>query len=367
MISRIAQSETTFGDIKVNNRLIMAPMSRNRATATGEATALMAKYYAQRASAGLIISEGIQPSEVGQGFANTPGLFTKSQVESWQHVTNAVHAKGGKIVAQIMHAGRIGHPSIYPSHHVSLAPSPVPAKGKAFTPDGMQTYPVPREMSLGDIAQTVADHTHSARLAIDAGFDGIEIHAGNGFLIHQFIAENTNLRTDRYGGNIPNRISFALEVINACVDEIGASRVGVRLSPANPYNDINEGDTQAIYQALIPSLPKHLAYVHVMEANNRKQTDAIREMWAGPLILNPHEDQSSWPASSNVLDPLLSSGLAEGISLGALFLANPDLVARLKKGFKLNLPDETTYYGGAEHGYTDYPTMENILAESSDE
>lgn len=360
MTDKIINTSTTFGDIKTQNRLVMAPMSRNRATVHGEATALMAKYYTQRASAGLIISEGIQPCEVGQGFANTPGLYTEEHVESWQQVTKAVHAAGGKIVAQIMHAGRIGHPSLYPSNHTSIAPSSVRANGKVFTPDGMQSYPEPREMSLGDIAQAVADHANCARMAIEAGFDGIEVHAGNGFLIHQFMAENTNHRADRYGGDILSRISFAQESVEACVDAIGASRVGVRISPANPYNDIVEGNTKAIYDALVPSLPMHLAYLHVMEANNRSQTQAIREIWSGPLILNPHQDQSAWPASPSVLEPLLSSGLAEGVALGALFLANPDLVARLQSGSKLNEPDEATFYGGAERGYTDYPTLEEV-------
>ncbi|MBF2714517.1 alkene reductase [Agrobacterium vitis] len=361
MITDLTFQSTAYGAIRVANRLVMAPMSRNRATVQGHATALMAKYYGQRASAGLIVSEGMHPCQVGQGFANAPGLFTNEQAASWKPVTKAVHDKGGKIVAQLMHAGRIGHPDLYPSAHRSIAPSAVAAAGEAYTPGGMKPYPLPREMTVADIEQAIADYVNAARLAIEAGFDGIEVHAGNGFLIHQFLSQNTNHRIDQFGGPVENRIRFAQQTIAACAEAIGAGRVGVRISPANPYNDIAEGDTDAIYRALVPSLSCDLAYLHIMEANNRDMTQQIRALWQGPFILNPHKDTRSWPTSTEVISPILNENLADGVALGALFLANPDLVARLKVDAVLNLPDEATFYGGDSRGYTDYPTLDQVV------
>lgn len=360
MVETLAFTPYQFGAIKASNRLVMAPMSRNRATPDGCATALMAEYYAQRASAGLIVSEGIQPCITGQGFMNSPGLHSPRQVDSWRQVTSAVHAKGGKIVAQIMHAGRIGHPSLYASAHQSLAPSAIPAAGMAFTPTGPLPYPVPQAMSLTDVARVIEEHAHAAHNAIEAGFDGIEVHAGNGFLIHQFLSTNVNQRDDKYGGETAGRIRFACEVIEASAQAIGAARIGVRISPANTYNDLEEGDTAGLYRSLVSSLPAGLAYLHVMESNNRPQTQAIRALWKGPLILNPHSDQYAWPASSGMLEATLNSGLADAVCFGALFLANPDLVERIRSGAGFNAVDEKTFYGGDERGYTDYPTLERL-------
>ncbi|ASM78361.1 12-oxophytodienoate reductase [Vitreoscilla filiformis] len=345
------------------NRLVMAPMTRNRATPDGQATALMARYYAQRASAGLIISEGIQPSPVGQGFMNTPGLHDARQVGSWRQVTQAVHAQGGRIVAQLMHAGRIGHPSLYASAHQPIGPSALPAAGVAFTPSGPQPYPVPRALSLDEIRQTCADFAQAARNALDAGFDGVEVHAGNGFLLHQFMARNCNARTDAYGGSPANRVRFTLEVVNAVSQAIGAERTGVRISPANPYNDIDEGESAALYRALVPELPA-LAYLHIMEAGNRAQTLEIRRLWAGRLVLNPHADARSWPATPQVIEPLLRNGVVDAVCFGALFLANPDLVERLSRQAELNSADPTTFYGGGAKGYTDYPTLSEVESAS---
>lgn len=360
MVATLAFTPYQFGAIKAFNRFVMAPMSRNRATPDGCATALMAEYYAQRASAGLIVSEGIQPSSVGQGFMNSPGLHSARQIDSWRQVTSAVQAKGGRIVAQIMHAGRIGHPSLYASAHRSLAPSAIPATGTVFTPTGPLPYAVPQAMSLTDVARAIEEHAQAAHNAIEAGFDGIEIHAGNGFLIHQFLSTNVNQRNDKYGGNTDGRIRFAREVIDASVRAIGAERIGVRISPANTYNDLEEDDTAGLYHSLVSSLPAGLAYLHVMESNNRPQTKAIRALWKGPLILNPHSDQYAWPASSGMLDATLNSGLADGVCFGALFLANPDLVERVRTGAGFNPVDEKTFYGGDERGYTDYPTLKEL-------
>ena len=223
----------SFGKITLANRLVMAPMTRNRAKPCGGATELMAEYYAQRASAGLIITEGTQPSQVGQGFLNTPGLHHPEQVRSWRAVTDAVHARGGSIVVQLMHSGRIGHPSLYDSAHRYVAPSPVAAAGQCFTPDGPRDYPVPHELTAEEIAATVQDFVTASRNAVEAGFDGVQLHAGKGFLLHQFLAESTNHRTDAYGGSLANRIRLTVEVTEAVTKAIGNERTSVRVSPGN--------------------------------------------------------------------------------------------------------------------------------------
>ena len=233
---------TTFGALHPANRLVMAPMSRNRANADGTPTELMATYYAQRADAGLIITEGTQPSQVAQGFMNTPGLHNAAQAAAWRDVTDAVHARGGLIAVQLMHAGRIGHPSLYPSAHQSVAPSSIPAAGTGFTPEGLMEYPEPRTLTPEEINETINDFVCASRLAIDAGFDAVEIHGGNGFLLHQFLAANTNLRDDEHGGDPKRRVKLTEQVVHAVADAIGPDRVGLRISPGNPYNDIDEGD-----------------------------------------------------------------------------------------------------------------------------
>ncbi|GAA4001709.1 alkene reductase [Streptomyces sp. NBC_01352] len=346
----------TFGKIPLANRLVMAPMTRNRAKPCGGATELMAEYYAQRASAGLVITEGVQPSQVGQGFLNTPGLHHPEQVASWRAVTDAVHAAGGRIVVQLMHSGRIGHPSLYDSAHTSVAPSPVAAAGQCFTPGGMQDYPVPHELTTEEIAATVRDFAAAARNAVEAGFDGVEIHAGNGFLLHQFLAENTNHRTDAYGGSIENRVRFAVEVTEAVVAAIGNERTSMRISPGNTYNDIAEGDTEALYAALVPALPE-LAFLEVCEIVTRPVTRAVRDLWQGNLVLNPHAGPDSFPATAKSAQEVLDEGLADAVSLGALFLANPDLPARIAAGGPFNEADESAFYGGDHRGYTDYPAL----------
>ncbi len=346
----------TFGKIPLANRLVMAPMTRNRAKPCGGATELMAEYYAQRASAGLIITEGVQPSQVGQGFLNTPGLHHPEQVASWRSVTDAVHAAGGRIVAQLMHAGRIGHPSLYDSAHTSVAPSPVAAAGQCFTPGGMQDYPVPHELTADEIAATVGDFATAARNAVEAGFDGVEIHAGNGFLLHQFLAENTNHRTDAYGGSVAHRIRFTVEVTEAVVAAIGNERTSMRISPGNTYNDIAEGDTEALYAALVPALPE-LAFLEVCEIVSRPVTRAVRDLWRGNLVLNPHAAPDSFPATAKSAQDVLDEGLADAVSLGALFLANPDLPARIAAGGPFNEADESAFYGGDHRGYTNYPAL----------
>lgn len=345
-----------IGEIQLPNRVVMAPMTRSRATDKGVPTELMATYYAQRASAGLIISEGIQPNIVGQGYPNTPGLHSDQQIQGWTKVTEAVHAKGGHIIAQIMHAGRIGHPSLHQDSSIPVAPSAIKAAGQVFTPQGLQDMVVPTELDANGIQSTIADFVSAAKNAIEAGFDGIELHGANGYLLQQFLADNTNHRTDQYGGSIQGRIRFVVEVSQAVAKAIGSKRVGIRISPEGTFNDIAEKDPLNLYLALTEALSSlDLAYLHVIESKNAEITKKIRSIWPGHLIINPSPLlQAGEAADSQKAQNWLDKG-ADLISFGRMFLANPDFVERLKAGFSLNEPDMTTAYGGDETGYTDYP------------
>ncbi|MFI7347254.1 alkene reductase [Streptomyces sp. NPDC049936] len=341
------------------NRIVMAPMTRSRAHGRGAtATDLMATYYSQRASAGLIVTEGIQPSPVGQGYPDTPGLHSPEQVSAWRKVTDAVHDQGGVIFAQLMHTGRISHPSLLPSDLHPVAPSSVAAKGQVFTHQGPMDYVIPHALDANGIARTVTDFADAARNAIAAGFDGVEIHGANGYLIHQFLAPNTNQRTDSWGGDTAGRVRFALEVAEAVAEAIGGHRTGFRVSPANPYNDIAEhdsADTQATYTALVTRLGElNLAYLHMVEGGNRELTAHLRKLWPFTFILNPltHPQPTGPDALTAVQD-----GTADMIAFGALFLANPDLPARLAAKGPYNTPDPATFYGGDHRGYTDYPHL----------
>lgn len=335
MVSRTIFDPVTYGGITAANRLVMAAMPRNQATPEGHATGAMADYYAQRASAGLIITEGTQPNQQGQGFAKTPGIYTEAQAQSWRNVTDAVHQRGGRIAVQMSHAGRIGHPALYDSGHTSVAPSAIRASGQTATPKGMTSYQTPLEMGRVDITQTIKDFATAARFAISAGFDGVEIQAGNGFLLHQFMAQNTNQRRDTYGGSLTNRVRFAVEVAESVSKAIGPDRTGLRISPGSPDNDIAEGDTGALYATLIKNLPQ-LAFLDIMETNNRSMTREIRRHWKGPVILNPHAGADHWPAGTGAIDPVLRENLADGVSFGALFQADPDLVDRVGNGARFN-------------------------------
>ncbi|MFD7971301.1 alkene reductase [Streptomyces clavifer] len=337
------------------NRIALAPMTRSRAGDGGTATDLVVEYYTQRASAGLIITEGIQPSVVGQGYPATPGLHSAEQVASWRRVTDSVHEAGGRIFAQIMHAGRIGHPVLLPDGLTPVAPSPVAAPGQVYTHVGPKDFVEPRELTDAEIRATVQDFATAARNAVDAGFDGVELHGANGYLIHQFLAPNTNLRTDEWGGSEQARIRFAVEVAKAVVAEIGAERTGLRISPGNPYNGIEEPAPDAVYTALVAELePLGLAYLHILEQTDiRELTLALRKQFTGPVVLNVFSDGPTGPEHHTVID----DGIADVISYGALFLANPDLPARLKAGGPFNTPDPSTFFGGDGKGYTDYPAL----------
>ncbi|MEU6591694.1 alkene reductase [Streptomyces sp. NPDC046881] len=345
-----------LGGRRLANRIVMAPMTRSRAYgADGSPTEAMATYYAQRAEAGLIITEGTRPSAVGQGCPGTPGLHTPEQAEAWVKVTEAVHRRGGTIFAQLMHTGRAGHPSLLPDGLVPLGPSAVAANGRVYTPDGPKDFVTPREMDEEDIRQTFADFAAAARNAVAAGFDGVEIHGGNGYLVHQFLADNTNLRTDGWGGDVAGRIRFAVETVTAVADAIGGHRVGLRVSPGITSNDISESRPSEIYAALVSALnPLGTAYLHLVEGPDRTLTQQLRKEWDSAFILNPHTAPE--PTGPESL-ALVEEGIADMISFGALFLANPDLPRRLALGGPFNSPERATFYGGDERGYTDYPYL----------
>ncbi|NGN69563.1 alkene reductase [Streptomyces sp. A7024] len=348
----------TVGKLDLPHRLVMAPMTRSRATAEdGLVTDLHVEYYGQRAGAGLIITEGTQPSVRGQGYIQTPGLHSAEQVAAWRRVTDRVHAGGGKIFAQLMHAGRVGHPYLYPDGGLPEAPSPVPTGEALYTNDqGMLDHPAPRELTLEDIARVIEDFASAARNAVAAGFDGVEIHGANGYLIHQFLADNTNLRTDAYGaGSVENRIRFAVEVTQAVVDAIGAERVGLRISPDNEFNAaIRESGSLPTYLALIERLnPLGLAYLHAFETD-RAVTRELRRAWDGSLILNFASDGRDVVAEA---EKVLAEDVADVVAVGRLWLANPDLTDRVKAGGPYNEGDPAAFYGGDHRGYIDYPAL----------
>jgi N-ethylmaleimide reductase len=341
MIMTTAFDPFQLGGVQLANRIAMAPMTRSRAHGPGAtATDLMATYYAQRASAGLIVTEGIQPSIVGQGYPDTPGLHSAEQVEAWRKVTDRVHREGGVIFAQLMHSGRIGDPGLLPGDLIPVGPSGVAAQGQVYTHEGPKPFPTPRALTEAEIADTIADFAQAARNAIAAVFDGVELHGANGYLIHQFLSSNANQRTDDWGGSIEGRVRFAVEVTTAVVDAIGGDKVGLRISPGNPLHDIAEDDLELTYKTLVAGLSElGLAYLHIMEApGQRDLTASLRGQWPGALAL-------------------LKDGTADLISFGALFLANPDLPARLATGGPFNTPERTGFFGGDHRGYTDYPAL----------
>ncbi|MFF5972810.1 alkene reductase [Streptomyces sp. NPDC012769] len=342
---------------RLANRIAMAPMTRSRADGVHRTPSpLVAEYYAQRASAGLIVTEGIQPVPEGQGYPNTPGLHSREQIAAWREVTDAVHERGGKIYAQLMHAGRISHPDLLDGDLHPVAPSAVTPAGQLFAGTGLIDFVAPRELTGDQVREAIAGFAAAARNAVEAGFDGVEIHGANGYLVHQFLATGSNRRTDEWGGPVENRIRFAVEVARAVADEIGPERTAIRLSPANPYNDITETDTDETYTRLVDALePLGLAYLHVTEAQpgGRELTLALRKRFSGTFVLNPATEGPTGPESL----ALIEDGTADLVAFGALFLANPDLPARLKAGGPYNTPDRGTFFGGDHRGYTDYPTL----------
>ncbi len=342
-----------IGKLNLNHRLGMAPMTRSRAKPDGSPGDSAAEYYAQRASLGLLITEGTQPSDDGQGYTTTPGIYTDAHVKGWKKVTDAVHKAGGHLYMQLMHAGRISHPDNTPHHRQPVAPSAISADQPMFTPTGMQKTPEPRALTTAEVKQTVKDFAYAARRAIEAGADGVEIHGANGYLIQQFIAPNANTRTDEYGGSIENRARFAIEVAKAVVAEIGADRTGIRLSPLGNSGGLDEGpEAPDLYRYLVAELNKlNLAYLHILHTGNEELLKDIRSAWKHPLLVNRPG------ATPDTLSRDVQTGLAELVPVGKLALANPDLVARLKTNAPLNEATPGSFFGGTDAGYTDYPAL----------
>lgn len=343
-------SPIQLGALRLPNRVVMAPMTRNR-TPGQVPNALNAQYYAQRADAGLIITEGTTPDASGRGYIDIPGLYDAAQVQGWRGVAGAVQAKGGRIFVQLMHTGRISHPDFLDGA-APVAPSAVAAPGDIYTHAGMKPMPTPRALEAAEIRPLAETFGRAARLAREAGLDGVEVHGANGYLPNQFLAPNTNLRTDEWGGSIENRARFLLAATDAAIAAIGGERVGVRLSPGSTFNAIAEPEPQAVYAYLIGELAKRpLAYLHVMDSQPGWDVGAFaRRHHPGTLILAGGYDRARADAD-------IAAGKADLVAFGVPFLANPDLAERLRHGGPLNAPDKNTFYGGDARGYTDYPTL----------
>jgi N-ethylmaleimide reductase len=348
-----------LGALTLRNRIVMAPMTRNRVGKELIPGAMNVEYYAQRASAGLIISEGSQVSAQGVGYAATPGIHSAEQVAGWRLVTDAVHARGGRIFLQLWHVGRVSHPSLQPDGALPVAPSAIAAEGFAFTYSGMQPLVTPRALEAAELPGIVEQFRHGARMALEAGFDGVEIHGANGYLLDQFLESGSNARTDAYGGSPENRARLLLEVTAAVAEIWGADRVGVRLSPLNAYNSMSDADPAATFGYAAEAVGRlGIAYLHVVEPREPMMVDGTERSageylgvrFGGTLILNGGLDLERAEA-------LIASGKADLVSFGRLFLANPDLPERFAAGAALNTPDPATFYGGDARGYIDYPAL----------
>ncbi|MGA8988077.1 alkene reductase [Aeromicrobium sp.] len=352
----------TMGSWTLPNRIVMAPLTRNRAEQGGIPGDLAVQYYGQRASAGLIITEGSQPSAAGQGYLNTPGFHTAEQLAGWSRVAEAVHAKGGHIVAQLMHVGRISHPDNTGGQDI-IAPSALPAPAQMFTADGPKDHPTPRALELSEIPGVVEDYVAAARNAIDAGLDGVEVHAANGYLIHQFLAPGSNERTDEYGGSPENRARFAVEVTRAVAEAIGADKVGIRISPAHNIQGATEqdpADVEATYTALVKAIaPLGLAYLSVLADPSLELIQELRTTFGGVFIANTGFANVTTKESAQAL---LDADLADAIAVGRPLIANPDLVERWRTDAVLNEPNGATFYGGGAEGYVDYPFLDGSTA-----
>ena len=358
-----------LGALELPNRVLMAPLTRSRAAQPGDVPSEMnARYYAQRAAAGLIISEATQISRQGQGYAFTPGMYTDAQERGWRLVTAAVHAAGGRIAAQLWHVGRISHHLLQQDGQAPVAPSAIRAEhGEAFVvlPEGPRRIPcsVPRELRTEEIPGIVADYAHAAERALRAGFDMLELHSANGYLLHQFLSTNSNLRGDRYGGSLHNRARIVLEALDALIGVAGADRVGVRISPHFIRHDIADEQTEAIHLYLAGEFERRgIAYVHTVDSSwsggpglSDEFHAALRRAYSGRIIVCGGYDAASGAAR-------IEQGLADAVAFGRAFIANPDLVRRLRDGAALNAPDPSTFYGGAERGYLDYPALEQASA-----
>ncbi len=343
-------TETRLGRLQLKNRIVMAPMTRSRADNTTDVpTPIMRDYYRQRAGAGLIITEGTQPSADGKGYCRTPGIYTRQQLEAWRGITEAVHAEGGQIVLQLMHCGRVANPENKAPTARTLAPSAITAKGSIFTEKGMLPFVEPEEMSVADIAQTIADYRQATKNAFEAGFDGVELHCTSGYLPAQFLSTGSNTRTDAYGGTLDNRLRFVLEVLAAMCAVDGADRVGMRICPGNPFNDLHDDNHEETFAALLQRVdPLGLAYLHVirMPALGLDNIGLARSNYRGALIVN--ESYSRDEAEAELDEQI------KAVSFGRPFVANPDLPQRFRENLPLSQIDMKTLYTPGEAGYTDY-------------
>lgn len=354
-------SPIQLGRYTLPNRIVMAPLTRNRAGAGNVPHALNELYYVQRASAGLIISEATQVSAYGVGYPATPGIHSPEQIEGWKQITSAVHAKGGLIFLQLWHTGRISHPSLQPNGELPVAPSAIAAKGMASTYTGEQPFVTPRALETDEIPNIVDMYRQGAANALTAGFDGVEIHNANGYLLDQFLRDGTNHRTDRYGGSIENRVRLPLEVLEAVIDVWGADRVGIRISPSGTFNDMTDSNPEAHFGYFVEQLNRYnLAYLHVVEPSEADlrhggtavPTRYFRPIYQGNLMVN-------WDYDFEKGNQAIADGNADLVAYGKLFIANPDLPERFRLNAPLNQPNPETFYGGGSEGYTDYPMLQD--------
>lgn len=350
-------SAATIGKLNLSNRMVMAPMTRNRAGEGDSPQDMNVKYYRQRASAGLIVTEGSPVSAEAIGYPATPGIYTNKQVAGWRKITEAVHNEGGHIYIQLWHCGRISHPDLLPDKQIPVAPSAIRPEGEAVTYEGMKPFVEPHVLTTNEIQNIVSQYKHAAQMAKQAGFDGLEIHAANGYLIDQFLRDATNHRNDEYGGNIENRMRFLNQIIDAILEVWESHSVGIRLSPENAFNDISDSNPQAHFNYFITQLNRrNLAYLHILEGDMITQSRnldyrVLRDAYNGIYIANNGYDKARAEAA-------ISNGDCDLVAFGIPFLANPDLVHRFQNDLKLNEADQNTFYGGDETGYTDYPCAE---------
>lgn len=343
----------TVGALKASNRIWMAPLTRNRADSDGTPNDLSVEYYRQRAGSGVLITEGSQPSAVGKGYINTAGVSDEANEAGWKRVADAVHADGGQLVVQFMHVGRIAHTD----NNGGL--TPVSSTGKAaagemFTADGMKPHTTPHALETAELAGVAQEFADAATRAVRAGVDGVELHAANGYLLHQFLADGVNDRTDNYGGSPENRARFVVDVAKATVAAIGADRVGIRISPGHPFNDIAEDDL-SVYETLVAQLADlNLAYLHVLAEVDDPMVAKLKAIWPNTFVLNTGFGVDD---DRDEMERILADGLADAVTIGRPFLANPDLVERWTQGAELNEPNPDTFYGGGAEGYTDYPRL----------
>lgn len=347
-----------LGPITLKNRAVMAPLTRNRAAAGFVPGPLATEYYGQRASAGLLITEASQISQQGQGYQDTPGIYSKEQVAGWRKVTDRVHERGGHIYIQLWHVGRISHTSLQPNNGAPVAPSAIRANGKTFVGGAFADVSEPRALELSEIPGIIEDYKRATANALEAGFDGVEIHGANGYLLDQFARDGANKRTDAYGGPIENRAKLMLEVSKAVSEVAGAERTGIRISPVTPANDLTDSNPQALFNHIVDGLNAlKLVYIHVVEGATGGPRDvapfdyeALRKRFSGTYIANNGYD-------FKLANEVLNTNKADLIAFGKLYISNPDLVERLKLGASLNDFDKATFYGGDAKGYTDYPAM----------